>query len=425
MSSGRSSILEALLRPNNLPGAPAAQPNNPPVTPPNQLVTARNPFATPDNRPDADDATPADRVPLPDPPFNALRAVRRYFLKDGQYAYEGLAGAGAFGSVYKLRKVGGGGQQESQEDSGRRVAAKLIRRFPDPMYASSPPLEEVEALESFAAAAHVVRMIGSQTFGEADLYGVRQWVLLEFLEGGTFRDFEARVKKRGKPLPNRMLWSVFRCCMRIAMAMANSGEMKDGPVRLETAPDDRPHPETVLYNTDMHTNNMMFESYDYDGNGTEHKLSPTLKMIDLGSVERVDTSNEWNRISENLVSLAGNTFNGLLESVQSYGTRQPDPGLGYLVRICARRGGRTFRDRGWSLKDVDERVQRGFEQGPAYYASRMGIDDGSEDDDAVVAVVRELFLDAETSPGTFSGRDADLDALPDPLLYPNDSDMSP
>ncbi|KAK7937702.1 uncharacterized protein PG986_014570 [Apiospora aurea] len=416
LATGLSSILDAPLRPNNLPGRP-------PVTPTNQRVTPPNRFATPDDRGDADDATPADQVPLPEPPFNALRAVRRYFLRGGQYAYEGLAGAGAFGSVYRLRKVGGGGGQQGspeEEGAGRRVAAKLIRRFPDPMYASSPPLEEVEALESFAAAAHAVQMIASQTFGGADMCGLRQWVLLEYLEGGTFRDFEQRVKKRGNALPNRMLWSVFRCLMRIAMAMANSSEMKDGPVRLETAPDDVPHPQTVLYNTDMHTNNLMFGSYDYDENGTEHKLSPILKMIDLGSVERVDTSedSEWNRISENL------RFNGLLESVQSYGTRQPDPGLGYLARICARRAERTFHDRGWSLKDLDERIQRGFEQGPAYYASKMGIDDGSEDDDAVVAVVRELFLDAETSPGTSSGGDTDLDALPDPLPYPNDSDMS-
>ncbi|KAK7920101.1 hypothetical protein PG985_008123 [Apiospora marii] len=235
---------------------------NPFVTPDNPVPAARPiQFATPRNPVPAIGAraaqVPPDQIELPDPPFLALRALRRYFLAGGRYAYEGRAGAGAFGSVYTLRRVddGGDGGGQQQQVPGRRVAAKLARRFPDPRYAGFAPLGEVEALESFASAAHVVRRIGSQTFGGPDLYGVREWILLEFLEGGAFRDFEARVQGRNKALPNRLLWSIFRCLMRIAMGMAYSGGLKEGPVRLETAKDDDPHPQEVLYNTDMHTNN--------------------------------------------------------------------------------------------------------------------------------------------------------------------------
>ncbi|KAK8076191.1 hypothetical protein PG994_003463 [Apiospora phragmitis] len=133
MSSGFSSFLDAHLRPPNLPVAdrPAAQPN---------------PFVTPPNRPTIPvTAAAADQVPLPAPPFEALRAVRHHFVRGGQYAYEGRAGSGAFGSVYTLRQIGG--QQQGSPESGRRVAAKLIRRFPDPRYASNTPVTEVEALE--------------------------------------------------------------------------------------------------------------------------------------------------------------------------------------------------------------------------------------------------------------------------------------
>lgn len=134
--------------PNRPP--PVTPPNRPlPVTPPNRpppVTPPNRPAGTPVNRAPLVPRIPADQVPLPDPPFEALRAIRNYFVKGGQCACEGPVGAGAFGSVYRLRQVGGGGG-EGTPGAGRRVVAKLVRRFPDPRYASGTLLDEVEALQ--------------------------------------------------------------------------------------------------------------------------------------------------------------------------------------------------------------------------------------------------------------------------------------
>lgn len=81
-----------------------------------------------------------------------------------------------------------------------------------------------------------------------------------------------------------------------------------------------------------------------------------------------------------------------------------------------------MREKGWSFWGVDERVQRGFRKNPEHYRDILGVDNGTEDDEAIVAVVRELFLDAESSQGAPPGA-SDLDDLPNPLLHPDDSDL--
>lgn len=82
-----------------------------------------------------------------------------------------------------------------------------------------------------------------------------------------------------------------------------------------------------------------------------------------------------------------------------------------------------MRDKGWSFRDVDDRVQQGFMKDSEHYRETLGIENGTEEDEAIVAVVRELFLDAETSQESPSGA-TDMDDLPNPLLYPDDSDLS-
>ncbi|KAK7920100.1 hypothetical protein PG985_008122 [Apiospora marii] len=167
----------------------------------------------------------------------------------------------------------------------------------------------------------------------------------------------------------------------------------------------------------------MFGSFGDDEFEAEHRLSPILKMIDLGSVERVDISREeeWHRISENLINLAGSRFFPLFETSQSLGAQQIDPELRDLVMVCTRKAG-TFRDRGWSLRDLDDMVQRGFERGPEYYRDTLGMEGDAEEDDAVVRVVRELFLDAAINRG-LPPSEADFDEI-NSLVHPNDSDIS-
>ncbi|KAK8057304.1 MFS general substrate transporter [Apiospora saccharicola] len=393
-----SEILEALLRPapTFLGGPAAARPDPPPVTPPDKGIPVPQ--------------EPADQVPLPDPKFQGLRAIRHYFVKGGKYAYEGQEGVGKFGSVYRLRQVGDGGDQETP-DAGRRVVAKLVRRFPDNRYSSGTLQDEVQALKTFE--------------GGVDQYGVRQYILMEYLEGGTFRAFEQRVRQRRMALPNRLLWSIFRCFMRIAMAMIYYKDLGDGPVRLETAQPD-PHPESVLVNTDMHPDNLMFGTYNpSDESDTEHRLSPCLKMIDLGSVDWVDTSEdkEWERISENIVSLVSNRFDALLQTCDMFSAKPIDTDLTKFVEICTRSGftrsGRTtFRTKGWTLQGLFRFVQRGCARDAAYYRDKYGATDGSEDDENIQALVRDLLMNADDS-GT-SGPDE----FPGPLVHPDDSDLS-
>ncbi|KAK8117835.1 uncharacterized protein PG998_006116 [Apiospora kogelbergensis] len=378
-SSGFSEFLNGPLRAPNLAWQPTALPDQP-------FAFVNTPAAT------NFDAT---QVPLPDPKLEGLRAIRHYFIKNGRYTYEGRAGSGSYGSVYILRQVNG---NQGSPNVGRRIAAKMIRRFRDPEYCDDPPVEEVEALEAFAGAAHVVRTLGFKTLGGIDLYGVRQWVLLEYLEGGTFRNFAERVTKRRNGLPNRMLWSILRC----STAMAYTEQTKDQPVQLEM-PMDGPHPQSVLYNTDMHTNNCELEN------------TPKQRFW--------TRDDAWDLASENLISMASSVLLGLFITNQPpFGDTRPDPELEELLDVCTRRGG-TMRDKGWSFRDVDDRVQQGFMKDPEHYRETLGIENGTEEDEAIVAVVRELFLDAETSQESPSGA-TDMDDLPNPLLHPDDSDLS-
>lgn len=38
------------------------------------------------------------------------------------------------------------------------------------------------------------------------------WLYLEYLENGTFKQFAARLRMLNRPIPNRFIWRITLCC---------------------------------------------------------------------------------------------------------------------------------------------------------------------------------------------------------------------
>ncbi|KAK7964208.1 hypothetical protein PG988_011182 [Apiospora saccharicola] len=194
-------------------------------------------------------------------------AVRHYFTKGGEYVHEGFISGGAYGSVHKLRRQvssyrtpqsDGPSSQEGRRD---RVAVKLILGYPEYDEVSDEDIGEAEALDKWSKALHVVRLLGSEKFEEEKpLYGIKEYIVMEYLEGGTIAQCKTRVAAWGKPLTNRLLWRIFRCCkslpqyIGIMMAMLYSEWLSDGEVRVEEM-EDGPRPDFILWNSDLHSGN--------------------------------------------------------------------------------------------------------------------------------------------------------------------------
>ncbi|KAK8063448.1 kinase-like protein [Apiospora saccharicola] len=217
-------------------------------------------------------------------------AVRHYFTKGGEYVHEGFISGGAYGSVHKLRRQvssyrtpqsDGPSSQEGRRD---RVAVKLILGYPEYDEVSDEDIGEAEALDKWSKALHVVRLLGSEKFEEEKpLYGIKEYIVMEYLEGGTIAQCKTRVAAWGKPLTNRLLWRIFRCFTRIMMAMLYSEWLSDGEVRVEEM-EDGPRPDFILWNSDLHSGNLMFDQFNDLAEEWEHRITPILKMIDLGAV---------------------------------------------------------------------------------------------------------------------------------------------
>ncbi|KAI0185750.1 hypothetical protein EV127DRAFT_440930 [Xylaria flabelliformis] len=118
--------------------------------------------------------------------------------------------------------------------------------------------------------------------------GTDNWLYLEWLENGTVKNLVGRAIQLGITLPNRLLWRFFLCLIRMCIAMdwpAKKPEDED-PQPVREVPDDRAR--GGLIHGDMHDENIMFGDFIPDDPDTEHRITPILKLIDLGSMQMVE-----------------------------------------------------------------------------------------------------------------------------------------
>ncbi|KAK8127534.1 kinase-like domain-containing protein [Apiospora sp. TS-2023a] len=230
-----------------------------------------------------------------------IENVRLYFANDARYECEGSIGQGAYGAVFKIRD-----NQAAESPGQQRFALKFpfAIQFPS---GEDNWISETQVLSAFQAAAHVVNRIA---LTDDPLRNPPQdarkitsdWIYLEYLENGTFKQMAARLRMMNRPIPNRFIWRITLCLIRMCIAMAWPNPYATGAERIEELEQD--FYTHIISNVDLHDENMMFGSLNSDGS-LEHQLTPILKMIDMGECQRQRTRGESQWLMKTAVLLDG------------------------------------------------------------------------------------------------------------------------
>ncbi|KAI1326447.1 hypothetical protein F5Y16DRAFT_421755 [Xylariaceae sp. FL0255] len=197
---------------------------------------------------------------------------------------------------------------------------------PGTSLSNGPLRAEMEILNVLKWGKHIVRLLlpiqDSLSAPQPDLEPHRlkpdEWIYMEWLENGTVGQFIRRAMDKNiqAPLPNRLLWRMFLCLIRIYIALG-------WPPR-QSSPSGPQVTEQVdgaawgrYLHTDIHYNNMMFGDMVSPNNATdtnaiedpqdgqEHDFAPIIKLIDFYNTKGRDPTREKDTHTTNLWFLAG------------------------------------------------------------------------------------------------------------------------
>ncbi|KAK7958241.1 hypothetical protein PG988_013089 [Apiospora saccharicola] len=184
-----------------------------------------------------------------------IENVRLYFAKDARYECEGSIGQGAYGAVFKIRD-----NQAAESQAQQRFALKVpfAIQFPS---GEDNWISETQVLSAFQAAAHVVNRIA---LADDPLRNPPQdarkitsdWLYLEYLENGTFKQMAARLRMMNRPIPNRFIWRITLCLIRMCIAMAWPNPYATGKERIEEMEQD--FYTHIISNVDLHDENNVY-----------------------------------------------------------------------------------------------------------------------------------------------------------------------
>ncbi|KAI1773351.1 hypothetical protein F4818DRAFT_443195 [Hypoxylon cercidicola] len=125
------------------------------------------------------------------------------------------------------------------------------------------------------------------------------WIYLEWVENGTLSNFITRAKELYRTLPNRLLWRLFMCLIRMCIEMAwpppgpeNFGNPRSA---IELSRNMRP---TGIIHGDLHGGNVMFGAFVGSTRNSEHDIAPPLKLIDFGDARDLNEHSERRRYLE-------------------------------------------------------------------------------------------------------------------------------
>ncbi|KAK7957256.1 kinase-like domain-containing protein [Apiospora aurea] len=165
--------------------------------------------------------------------------------------------------------------------------------------------DEITSLKRFRGSAHIVQMVSfrdrdaDETSSDGTLPG--PYIVLDYLENGTFQDFLERVVKAKARPPNRVLWSILLCFIRACVGLTWPSRGVQGQrERLEETSAVR-GPTAAIAHNDLHMKNgkssplplrqrpyvsIMFGSLQPDVE--EHSLVPLCKIIDFGAAQSTE-----------------------------------------------------------------------------------------------------------------------------------------
>ncbi|KAI0141218.1 hypothetical protein GGR57DRAFT_509278 [Xylariaceae sp. FL1272] len=240
--------------------------------------------------------------------------------------------------------------------------------------------KEKKVLNSWRWAMHIVKAfrpkVDPLTKSHQDLtplqFGPNRHLYMEFLENGTLYRFIRRANRdpvTGDMLPNRLLWKIFLCLVRICCAQLYPPKRPPGnPPKLV--------PETYrtarlirggIDHGDTHLRNVMFG--DMTAGDDEHSLVPILKLIDMGFAELIEPNdNEHHRIKEKeFVFTAAEFMYDLIVMDPAAHASMPRPediGVHAYEYIAVRPGGPEIETCAWGivgdgvLPDLDDELRR-------------------------------------------------------------------
>ncbi|KAI0126714.1 kinase-like domain-containing protein [Xylariales sp. AK1849] len=332
-----------------------------------------------------------------DPVVKRGETLKQYFDNDGRYTFEGHVGSGVYGDVYKLKRIDPGSH------TCGRMAAKFIRSHGrESALVNRAAEREIQAMRNLKGAMHIVRILDvpddplEKEVEGAEELGNTRWMYMEWVENGTLGAFMERAQMASRRLPSRMLWHFFKCLIRMGVALSWPDAFQQGESRLEKIQDDVP--DYIYQNTDVHVDNLMIGSFDENDSVSEHRLAPIIKMIDLGMVQRrqTTTQEEWQKLTSETVHTMGVVMSDLLEVGQSKNMPSfswPDSELDSLVRRCVSVRPETRPTWRYLLTTIEHTIQG---RTADYYTDTLGGDGAQEEDDAIMELTREFILDADT-----------------------------
>ncbi|KAK8109343.1 hypothetical protein PG984_015144 [Apiospora sp. TS-2023a] len=200
--------------------------------------------------------------------FNGDR--KRHGLK-----YRRIVGQGMFGIAALLQDV--------RKDPPKSYIIKRAKQFKG----IDDLRNEINTLRRLRGAAHITKIVKFKDRGydETDeLPG--PYMIVDYLENGSFREFFQRCRREGVRVPNRVLWNILLCFVRACIALT-------WPLRRgEGAPDEREEiptqrgPTAAYAHNDLHMGNVMFGNLQPDV--MEHEKVPVIKLIDFGAAAQTD-----------------------------------------------------------------------------------------------------------------------------------------
>ncbi|KAK8044178.1 kinase-like protein [Apiospora rasikravindrae] len=192
---------------------------------------------------------------------------------------------------------------------------------------------EIQALRRFRGAAHITQLASYRDRGLNDRGKDNKeipgpYIIMDYLENGTFKEFFERCVAGNIRVPNRVLWYIMLCFIRSCVALAWPPKGEQGAKEeLEDTYIINGNPGSFAHN-DMHMGNVMFGGLEPDVD--EHSIVPPLKLIDFGLA---GTRDRWPRPvgPDNF-----NAYQGLPSNVKHAATMMMKLITGYGGRLSER-----------------------------------------------------------------------------------------
>ncbi|RYP73141.1 hypothetical protein DL771_003777 [Monosporascus sp. 5C6A] len=151
--------------------------------------------------------------------------------------------------------------------------------------------KEIDVVQRLRGAPHIAQPVYLNPDALRKLS--RPYLIVEFVENGTLKEFYDRVIDEEMPLPNRVLCGFFFCLLRMCIAIAYPDRKipeyppftPEQPLPLEEIPDEDErgnHPRAQWVHGNMTMDNILIG--DHNPLEGEHILTPILKLIDFGAV---------------------------------------------------------------------------------------------------------------------------------------------